>query len=215
MDRLIVTIQLWVVQAGGNVIVIDTGVGNRKPRSAAARMDQLNTLVMPWLEVDRRRAGAGDACGDDPPAHRSRRLEHGREGRQMGADLPEGALSHSARPSSTTGRALYDKGDKDVNQGSFADSVLPIVDAGLGGFHGRHEGSRRLPRARAGARPCARHAVVPPALARRGRPVLRRHHAQRDPDRAAGLERPLLPLARQGAANRAPPCSSARPSAAR
>src|ERR1044072_5880638 len=49
MDRLIVTIQLWVVQAGGIVIVIDTGVGNRKPRSAE-RMDRLNTLVMPWLE---------------------------------------------------------------------------------------------------------------------------------------------------------------------
>jgi hypothetical protein len=29
--------------------VIDTGVGNRKPR-AAERMDRLNTLVMPWLE---------------------------------------------------------------------------------------------------------------------------------------------------------------------
>ena len=86
MDRLIVTIQLWVLHAGGNVIVIDTGVGNRKPRSAE-RMDRLNTLVMPWLEVDRRRAGAGDACGDDPPAHRPCRLEHGREGRQMGADL--------------------------------------------------------------------------------------------------------------------------------
>ena len=36
MDRLIVTIQLWVVQAGGNVIVIDTGVGNRKPRRPSA-----------------------------------------------------------------------------------------------------------------------------------------------------------------------------------
>ena len=54
MDRLIVTIQLWVVHAGGNVIVIDTGVGNRKPRPAE-RMDRLNTLVMPWLEA----AGAG------------------------------------------------------------------------------------------------------------------------------------------------------------
>ena len=36
MDRLIVTIQLWVLHAGGNVIVIDTGVGNRKPRPARA-----------------------------------------------------------------------------------------------------------------------------------------------------------------------------------
>ena len=113
---------------------IDTGVGNRKPRAAAARMDQLNTLVMPWLEADRRRAGAGHACGDDASAHRSCRLEHGREGRQMGADVSEGALSHPARPSSTTGRREYDKGDKAVNQGSFADSVLPIIDAGLADF---------------------------------------------------------------------------------
>ncbi|MCG5236177.1 MBL fold metallo-hydrolase [Xanthobacter oligotrophicus] len=50
MHRLIVTIQLWIVHAGGNVIIVDTGVGNRKPR-AAARMHQLNGLVLPWLEA--------------------------------------------------------------------------------------------------------------------------------------------------------------------
>src|SRR5438876_12130222 len=50
MDRLIVTIQLWVLHAAGNMILIDTGVGNRKPR-AAERMDRLNTLVQPWLEA--------------------------------------------------------------------------------------------------------------------------------------------------------------------
>src|SRR6185437_14152892 len=52
IDRLIVTIQLWVVRAGGNVILIDTGVGNRKERAAAARMHQLNTLVMTHLHTD-------------------------------------------------------------------------------------------------------------------------------------------------------------------
>jgi len=67
MDRLIVTIQLWVLKVGGNVIVIDTGVGNRKPRPAE-RMDRLNTLVMPWLEA----AGAGpdQVTMWVPPAHR-------------------------------------------------------------------------------------------------------------------------------------------------
>src|SRR4051794_10714519 len=69
MDRLIVTIQLWVLKAGGNVILIDTGVGNRKPRPAE-RMDRLNTLVMPWLEA----AGAGADQGTPvvvthPPTH--------------------------------------------------------------------------------------------------------------------------------------------------
>ena len=50
MNRLIVTIQLWIVHAGSNVILIDTGVGNFKPR-AAARMNMLNTLTLPWLEA--------------------------------------------------------------------------------------------------------------------------------------------------------------------
>jgi hypothetical protein len=50
MDRFIVTIQIWVVHAGGNVILIDTGVGNFKNR-AAPRMNQLNTLLLPWLEA--------------------------------------------------------------------------------------------------------------------------------------------------------------------
>jgi hypothetical protein len=45
MNRLIITIQLWVVQAGGRVIVVDTGVGNRKPRAA----DRMNQLTIPWL----------------------------------------------------------------------------------------------------------------------------------------------------------------------
>ena len=45
IDRLIVTIQLWVLRAGGNVIVIDTGVGNRKERAAAVRDLRLPTPV--------------------------------------------------------------------------------------------------------------------------------------------------------------------------
>src|SRR4029077_11888793 len=70
MDRLIATIQLWVLRAGGNVIVIDTGVGNRKPRAAAARMDQLNTLVLPWLGTGGARPAAVTALVmDDLDTH--------------------------------------------------------------------------------------------------------------------------------------------------
>lgn len=50
MRRLIITIQLWVVHVGPYIIVVDTGVGNRKLRSAA-RMNGLNTLVPVWLEA--------------------------------------------------------------------------------------------------------------------------------------------------------------------
>jgi len=51
MNRLIVTIQMWVVHHAGRIIVIDTGVGNRKPRPRVERMDNLYTLTLPWLEA--------------------------------------------------------------------------------------------------------------------------------------------------------------------
>lgn len=54
MNRLVITIQMWVVQIDDKVIVIDTGVGNDKPRTAP-RMKNLNIRVGEWLEA----AGAG------------------------------------------------------------------------------------------------------------------------------------------------------------
>ena len=132
MDRLIVTIQLWVVQAGGNTIVIDTGVGNRKPR-AAERMDRLNTLVMPWLE--------SIGAGPDQVTHVVMTHMHTdhvgwntveKDGRWV-PTFPK-ARYLFPRDEFDYWKGLYDKGDKDVNQGSFADSVLPILDAGLGEF---------------------------------------------------------------------------------
>jgi glyoxylase-like metal-dependent hydrolase (beta-lactamase superfamily II) len=133
IDRLIVTIQLWVVRTGGNVIVIDTGVGNRKVRTAAARMHQLNTLVMPWLES----IGAGpdqvthvvmthlhtDHVGWNTIEKDSRWVPAFPKARHI---IPQAEFDYW--------KGLYDKGDEDVNQGSFADSVLPIVEAGLVDF---------------------------------------------------------------------------------
>lgn len=47
-DRLIIGIQIWIVKIGAEVIIIDTGIGNAKPRGLP-RFDQLNTLVPEWL----------------------------------------------------------------------------------------------------------------------------------------------------------------------
>jgi len=132
VDRLIVTIQLWVVQAGGNVIIVDTGVGNRKPRPAE-RMDRLNTLVMPWLES----IGAGpeqvthvvmthlhtDHVGWNTVEKDGRWMPTFPRARYL---IPKDEFDYW--------KAEYDRGDKAVNGGSFADSVLPILDAGLGEF---------------------------------------------------------------------------------
>jgi glyoxylase-like metal-dependent hydrolase (beta-lactamase superfamily II) len=133
IDKLIVTVQLWVVRAGGNVILVDTGVGNRKSRTAAARMDRLNTLVMPWLEsID---------AGPEQVTHVVMTHLHTdhvgwnsveKDGRWMPTFpnarylIPQAEFDYW--------KSEYDKGDKGVNQGSFADSVLPVVHAGLVDF---------------------------------------------------------------------------------
>ena len=132
MDRLVVTIQLWVVRAGGNVIVIDTGVGNKKPRPTAARMDQLNTLTMPWLES----IGAGPEQVTHV-VHTHMHTDHVgwdtvlQDGRWVPA-FPKAKYLYP-RDEFDYWKAEYAK-DRSVNQGSFEDSVLPIVDAGMADF---------------------------------------------------------------------------------
>lgn len=133
IDRLIVTIQLWVVKAGGNTIIIDTGVGNRKVRAAAARMDRLNTLVMPWLES----IGAGPNQVTHV-VHTHMHTDHvgWNTVEQDGKWVPTFPKARYLFPKDEFDywNGLYQKGDKDINQGSWADSVLPIFDAGLGDF---------------------------------------------------------------------------------
>lgn len=132
MDRFVVTIQLWLVHAGGNVILIDTGVGSFKQR-AAPRMDMLNTLVMPWLEA------AGAAPGEvTHVVHTHLHTDHvggntvWRDGRWEPA-FPN-ARYLMPRVEFDHWKAEYDAGDHDVQAGSFADSVMPVVDAGLVDF---------------------------------------------------------------------------------
>ena len=139
MDRFIVTIQCWVVQAGGNTILIDTGVGNAKTR-AAPRMHNLNTMLLPWLEA----AGAApyqvthvvhthlhtDHVGNNTTLQDGRWVPTFPNARYL---FPKPEFDHW--------KAEYDAGDKMVQAGSFADSVLPILDAGLGAFY---DGSKEL-----------------------------------------------------------------------
>ena len=132
MDRLIVTIQLWVVRAGGNVIIIDTGVGNRKERAAAARMHQLNTLVMQWLES----IGAGtEQVTHVVMTHLHTDHVGWNTVPQDGKWVPTFAKAKYLFPKAEFEywKAEYAR-DKAVNQGAFGDSVLPIFDAGLAEF---------------------------------------------------------------------------------
>jgi glyoxylase-like metal-dependent hydrolase (beta-lactamase superfamily II) len=125
MNRLIVTIQIWVVHAGGNVILIDTGVGNHKPRPAE-RMNMLNSLVLPWLEA----AGAGP----DQVTHVVMTHLH-TDHVGWNTVLADGRWV----PTFPKARYLIPKGDFDPLKAQhektpnavFADSILPVVEAGL------------------------------------------------------------------------------------
>ena len=132
MDRFIVTIQIWVVHAGGNVILIDSGVGNFKNR-AAPRMNQLNTLLMPWLEA----AGAAPHQVTHV-VHTHLHTDHvgGNTVEQDGRWVPAFPNARYLMPRAEFDywKAEYDAGDKMVQAGSFADSVLPVLDAGLVDF---------------------------------------------------------------------------------
>jgi glyoxylase-like metal-dependent hydrolase (beta-lactamase superfamily II) len=132
MDRLIVTIQLWIVHAGSNVVVVDTGVGNLKPRSAA-RMNMLNSLVLPWLEA----AGASRSQVTHV-VHTHLHSDHiGWNTVWNGRDW---------EPTFPNARYFLPKHDFDfydakVKAGavplidaSFADSLYPIIEAGLADF---------------------------------------------------------------------------------
>lgn len=133
MDRFIVTIQIWVVHAAGNVILIDTGVGNFKKR-AAPRMDNLNTLLLPWLE-------AAGAAPDKVThvVHTHLHTDHVGNNTilQDGRWVPTfpNARYLVPRPEFDFWKAQYDGGDTMVQAGSFADSVLPVLEAGLVDFY--------------------------------------------------------------------------------
>ena len=136
MNRLIVTIQLWIVHAGSNVILIDTGVGNFKPR-AAARMNMLNTLTLPWLE----------AAGAAPKA-----VTHVVQTHMHSDHVGWNTVLADGRwvPTFPNARYLMPRGDFDyyrdeaaqrvnpIIDQAFADSVMPVVDAGLVDFIGDH-----------------------------------------------------------------------------
>jgi glyoxylase-like metal-dependent hydrolase (beta-lactamase superfamily II) len=128
--RFVVTIQIWVIRAGGRVIIVDTGVGNGKNRRAT-RMNGLNTLVPAWLAA----AGAAPTEVTDV-VHTHLHTDH------VGWDtrLDDGKWV----PSFPNARYYYPKRDyvkltddeaagllKPDPAAALADSIRPIFEAGL------------------------------------------------------------------------------------
>jgi glyoxylase-like metal-dependent hydrolase (beta-lactamase superfamily II) len=128
MDRLVVAIQFWIVHAGNNVILVDTGFGNSKTR-ATARANHLNTLVPVWLEAAKARP--------DQVTHVVQTHLHSDH---VGWNTSlEGGRWVPTFPNARYYMPLHDfRFFKDFNEtgkardgGSFYDSVMPVVGAGL------------------------------------------------------------------------------------
>lgn len=130
-DRLTIAIQIWLLEVDGKKIIVDTGVGNAKPRTPA-RMKNLNTLFLAWLE-------ASGAKPDDITHVVLTHMHPDHVG--WNTVYQDGAWV----PTFANARYLFPKVDYDAfsdmrrkndpaEDGCFADSVDPVVEAGLVDF---------------------------------------------------------------------------------
>jgi glyoxylase-like metal-dependent hydrolase (beta-lactamase superfamily II) len=132
--RFTIAVQIWIVRRGGEVVIVDTGVGNHKARPAA-RMNMLNTLVPQWLSA----AGAApeavthvlvthlhsDHVGWNTTLDKGRWTPTFRNARYL---LPKSDFAYF--------KGLRDDGK--ASDTSIDDSVLPVIEAGLADFIDEH-----------------------------------------------------------------------------
>jgi glyoxylase-like metal-dependent hydrolase (beta-lactamase superfamily II) len=130
IDRFVIAIQIWAVFAGSDVILIDTGVGNHKERPAA-RMNQLNTLVPQWMD-----AAGVTRQNVTHVVHTHLHSDHigwntTLDGGRWVPTFPN-ARHWMPRRDLEYFRSLHESGT--AGDSSFADSLLPVLDAGLVSF---------------------------------------------------------------------------------
>jgi glyoxylase-like metal-dependent hydrolase (beta-lactamase superfamily II) len=129
MDRFIIAIQIWIVETGSSVVLVDTGVGNRKPRTVE-RMNMLNSLVPQWLE-------AAGATREKVTHVAMTHLHSDHVGWNTvwedGRWVPTFPNARYLVPKENFDywKGLIDSGAGAPDGGSFADSVLPVVEAGM------------------------------------------------------------------------------------
>lgn len=132
MNRLVISIQMWIVHAGLDIILIDTGVGNRKQRPVE-RMNMLNTLVLHWLEA----AGASrEKVTHVVMTH----LHTDHVGWNTILDdgnwVPTFPNARYLIPKENydAWKQMISNGTGAPDSGSFSDSILPLVKAGMVDF---------------------------------------------------------------------------------
>ena len=128
IDRLVISVTIWIVKLGKRTILVDTGIGNFKTRRTP-RANMMNTVVPEWL------AAAGAAPGDVTDVVMTHlHADHVgwntvRDGESWVPTFP-GATYHIPRGDFEWFEALNKRGEA-TDGGSFHDSVMPVVDAGL------------------------------------------------------------------------------------
>lgn len=130
IDRFAIAIQMWVVRWRDRLILVDSGVGNGKSRPAA-RMNMLNTLVPAWLS-------AAGATAETVTHVVTTHLHCDHIG--WNTILEEGHWAPTFRNARYViprrdfdyFKGLHDSGT--ALDGSFADSLLPVLEAGLVDF---------------------------------------------------------------------------------
>jgi glyoxylase-like metal-dependent hydrolase (beta-lactamase superfamily II) len=128
--RFTIAIQVWILHSGSDVILIDSGVGNRKTRPAQ-RMHMLNTLVPQWL-------AAANAAPSDVTHVLMTHFHSDHVGWNTtwedGRWVPTFPNARYLLPRSDF---EYFKGLRDSSKAgdtSFDDSVIPVIEAGLADF---------------------------------------------------------------------------------
>lgn len=132
MRKLVIAVQIWVVQFKDKVIVVDTGVGNHKSRPKA-RMNKLNNLTLDWLT-------AAGASREQVTHVVLTHLHNDHTGwctmMENGRWVPTFPNARYIAPKKDFEffRNEFDAGRGDVDGGSFEDSIVPVWEAGLMDF---------------------------------------------------------------------------------
>jgi glyoxylase-like metal-dependent hydrolase (beta-lactamase superfamily II) len=125
-NRLIFTMQVFVLKMSDRIIVVDTGVGNHKSRRADSQ-NMLNTPMSDWLE--------GIGAEPDKVTHVVQTHLHG-DHVGWNTHVVDGrwepffpnATYYFPATDFAVFQSRYESGERDLYGQPFADSVLPIVE---------------------------------------------------------------------------------------
>ncbi len=134
-DKWVMGCHNWIVEAGGEVIVIDTCVGNDKTRKGTADFPDWDHLSLPYLDRFRESGISPDRV--DRVIFTHLHVDHVGWNTQWDGDQWVPTFRNARYQFARTEFGHWDKENakdpaKPVGMGSFNDSVLPIMGAGRG-----------------------------------------------------------------------------------